>query len=31
MDNGVEPPVLPDVTTKPAVNDPNSFKTRANP
>jgi hypothetical protein len=26
MDNEVEPPLLPDVTTKPAVNNPDLFK-----
>jgi hypothetical protein len=26
MDNGVEPPALPDVTTKHAVNDPEFLK-----
>jgi len=27
MANGTEPPVLPDVTNNPAVNDPDFFKT----
>ena len=27
MANGVEPPMLPDVTNNPAVNDPDFFKT----
>jgi hypothetical protein len=30
MDNGVEPPLLPDVTNNPAVNHPDFFKIRDN-